>query len=578
MLDFADFVLEAAQRLQRALVDDHAVAQQSNLGAALDHAVGDHAAGDVAGLGDLEDLANLSVADQGFLVGRVEQAEHQGLHVLGDLVDDAVVADVDLVALGDLAGLRVGAHVEADEQRARGLGQGDVGLADAADAAVDDLGLDLVCREPLDGAGQSLGGALHVGLDEDRQLLGRALADALHHFFQRAAAARDLGQLGLTIATHAEVGDFARARFALDHVEFVARLRRAVEAEDLDRNGRTGALDGGAMIVDQAAHAAPHGAGDKHVADLEGAALDQHGGHRTAARIELGFDDDAVGHALRIGLELEHFGLQQDGFLELVEVHPLGGRDLDRLDLAAQRLDLDFLAQQVVLHTARVGARLVHLVDGHDDRHARRLGVGDGFLGLRHDAVVAGNHQHDDVRHLGAARTHGGEGFVTRRIEEGDLLARGQGHLVGADMLRDAAGFVRRHVGGAQGVEQRGLAVIDMAHDRDHRRPRDADLVGIDFLGQAGLDIAFGDAFELVAHLRHHQLGGVGVDRLVDGGHHAHAHQRLDDVGAALAHARGEILHRDGLGDSDLAIDLLLAVVLVLAAAVALETAAHLGG
>ena len=36
---------------------------------------------------------------------------------------------------------------------------------------------------------------------------------------------------------------------------------------------------------------------------------------------------------------------------------------------------------------------------------------------------------------------------------------------------------------------------------------------------------------------------------LVDRRHDAHAHQRLDDVGAALGHAVGELLHRDGLGD-----------------------------
>ena len=143
-------------------------------------------------------------------------------------------------------------------------------------------------------------------------------------------------------------------------------------------------------------------------------------------------------------------------------------------------------------------------------------------------------------------------------------------------MLGDATRLVRRHVGGAQRVEQRGLAVVDVAHDGDHRRPRDPRVVGIGRIGQAGLDVAFGDALEPVTHLRHHQLGGVGIDHLVDGGHHAHAHQRLDHVGAALGHARGELLDRDGLGNRDLAIDLLLRLVGVLAAALALETAALL--
>ena len=41
-------------------------------------------------------------------------------------------------------------------------------------------------------------------------------------------------------------------------------------------------------------------------------------------------------------------------------------------------------------------------------------------------------------------------------------------HLVGADVLRDAAGFAGGNIGFANGVEQRSLAVIDVAHDGDH--------------------------------------------------------------------------------------------------------------
>jgi hypothetical protein len=44
--------------------------------------------------------------------------------------------------------------------------------------------------------------------------------------------------------------------------------------------------------------------------------------------------------------------------------------------------------------------------------------------------------------------------------------------VVGADMLGDAARFAGRHPGAADIVEQRGLAVIHMAHDGDHRRAR----------------------------------------------------------------------------------------------------------
>ena len=42
--------------------------------------------------------------------------------------------------------------------------------------------------------------------------------------------------------------------------------------------------------------------------------------------------------------------------------------------------------------------------------------------------------------------------------------------VVRADVLRDAARFAAGHVGLADGVEQRGLAVVDVTHDGDDRR------------------------------------------------------------------------------------------------------------
>ncbi len=109
-------------------------------------------------------------------------------------------------------------------------------------------------------------------------------------------------------------------------------------------------------------------------------------------------------------------------FFQLVEIGALGGGDFDRQRFAAHFFDLDFMLQQFGLHPHRIGVALVDLVDGDDDRHLRRLGVGDGFHRLRHHAIVGGDHQHHEIGHLGAARAHGGEGRMARRIEEGDLL------------------------------------------------------------------------------------------------------------------------------------------------------------
>ena len=90
----------------------------------------------------------------------------------------------------------------------------------------------------------------------------------------------------------------------------------------------------------------------------------------------------------------------------------------------------------------------------------------DGLDRLRHDTVVGGDDQHDDVGDLGAALTHLGERCVARGVDEGDLAAVALDH-VGTDVLGDAAGLAGHDVGVADAVEQRGLAVVDVTHDGD---------------------------------------------------------------------------------------------------------------
>ena len=77
--------------------------------------------------------------------------------------------------------------------------------------------------------------------------------------------------------------------------------------------------------------------------------------------------------AVRVGLQLEHFGLQQDRLEQLVEVGVLQRRDLDVERLAAHRFDDDLVLQQLGADALRVGVRLVDLVDGDDDRHPAAL-------------------------------------------------------------------------------------------------------------------------------------------------------------------------------------------------------------
>ena len=139
---------------------------------------------------------------------------------------------------------------------------------------------------------------------------------------------------------------------------------------------------------------------------------------------------------------------------------------------AAPLFGLETELDELALHALGVGARLVDLVDGDDDRHLGALGVGDRFLGLRHHAVVGRDDQDDDVGHRGAAGAHRVNASwpgVSRKV----IVPLRRLHPVGADVLRDAARFAAGDVGRADSVEQRGLAVVDVTHDRDDRGASD---------------------------------------------------------------------------------------------------------
>ena len=126
-------------------------------------------------------------------------------------------------------------------------------------------------------------------------------------------------------------------------------------------------------------------------------------------------------------------------------------------------------------------------------------------------------------------------------------------------MLGDAAGLAGDDVGLADRVEQRGLAVVDVAHDGDDRR-------------RAALSVS-GD---VVCAIKPSSTSASETRRTVWPNSSAMScavsasmtslilcicallHQELDDVDGALGHAVGELLDGDRVGDDDVAGDLLL--------------------
>ena len=111
------------------------------------------------------------------------------------------------------------------------------------------------------------------------------------------------------------------------------------------------------------------------------------------------------------------------------------------------------------------------------------------------------------------------------------------------------------HIGGADGVQQRCFAVIDVAHDGDHRRAPHA-IGGL--FGQLDFLRALFFVADLVggsAELARHVLGHLHIQLLVDGGEDFLLHQLLDHQVGFDAELFGKLLDGDAFGDRDLAID-----------------------
>ena len=382
-----------------------------------------------------------------------------------------------------------------------------------------------------------------VGLEHDRQLLELALAGLLEDLLEGDLARLAAGDLLGLDAGLALLRELAGAALVLDHLDVLAGLADAVEAEHLDGHARRGLLDAVALVVEQSLDLAPLGAGDDGVADAQRPALDEDAGDGAAARVQLGLDHGAGGLGVRVRPELLEVGDEDDHLEQVVEAVLGLRRDVGVDGVPSPLLGVQVVAGELGADAVGVRALDVDLVDRHEDRHLGGAGVVDRLDRLRHHAVVGRDDDHRDVGDLGAAGAHGGEGLVARRVEEGDRLGVVV-DLVGADVLGDPTGLARGDLGLADRIEQRGLSVVDVAHDRDHRRAvLEVGLV-VDDLLDLDLLLGRGDDLDLALELLRDPLDLLVGERLGQGRHLAALHQGLDHLGAAEAEGLGHLANR----------------------------------
>src|SRR6185437_5645770 len=398
---------------------------------------------------------------------------------------------------------------------------------------------------------QRLDRTLHVTLDQDvERLLLLALAHLGDDVLEPVALADHprLAPLELALLRH-----FAGQPLVLDADEVVAGLRHAGQTEHLHRDRRAGFGDLLAGLVYERAHAAIFDAADDEITLAQRTLLHQYRRDGTATTVQTGFDHHAGSAAVGHGLQFHHFGLHRDRIEQILDAHAGLGRHRHELHVAAPVFRHHFLRHQTLLDVVGVGTVLVHLVDRHDHRHLGGTGVLDRLDRLRLYAIVCRHHQDHDIGRLRTTGAHRGERGMAGRVQEGDHALR-RFHVIRTDVLGDAARFAGGDLGAADVVEQRGLAVIDVTHDRHHRRAGDLLALQLGALGmrcQGVLGVVLVVGHRRMTEFLDHQHGGVMIDGLVDGRHHAHLEQRLDHFRTLHRHLLRQVGDDVGLTHHD---------------------------
>ena len=282
--------------------------EQLDPAAARDLALGDAATRNDAQPRDLDGGDHLHGALANLPVGWLAHALGGALDVFGQLVDDVVVANLDLGSLGGRLLRRSRLEVEAHDDRVGDAGQQEVRVADGAHALADDLDRDHRVFDLLQRAEERLEGALRVGLDHKAELLDLTFLRAARELLEGDARGDVPCRFRCPALGQLRQRDLARGLLGADHLEDVARLWHLAHAgHDHRRRGRS-LGDALSAVVGEGTYTTVYVAAHEVIADLESSSLHEHGGHRPSAPLEMRVDHRPDGIPIRVGLELEDVG------------------------------------------------------------------------------------------------------------------------------------------------------------------------------------------------------------------------------------------------------------------------------
>ncbi len=177
------------------------------------------------------------------------------------------------------------------------------------------------------------------------------------------------------------------------------------------------------------------------------------------------------------------------------------------------------MLQQRRFDLHRIRTRQVNFINSDHNRHFRSLRMADSFHCLRHNTVIGSHHQNNDIGYFSTTGTHFGKCHVSRGINESNFIAVRRENLISTDVLGNTAGLTRHNISFAQSIQQRGLTVVNVSHNRHNRCTRQQLIRGIFCPFNRIFDITVSHAFELMPQFLNHNLCRIGINRLVNGSH-----------------------------------------------------------
>ena len=216
-------------------MDHDVVAQQANACRPARHTFGDQTARHVTHVGHLEDFLDRRVTDEGFAHFGLQQARSRRFHVIDQVIDDAVIANLHALLVGTGPRAGIGPHVEPDDRGTTCFGQTNVRVGDGPHTRMQHAHAHLIVADFFHRLKNGLGRSLHISLHQNRQFRYFLVSLGLRHqlFQRRCRTGCRTFVLGRLFAI---VRNLAGLRLGFHDVQRIAGLRCPVQAQNLDRN------------------------------------------------------------------------------------------------------------------------------------------------------------------------------------------------------------------------------------------------------------------------------------------------------------------------------------------------------